>query len=428
VKVADFNAVADIVGRRVKVSWDVVLDEGEGLGTGPRLRLRRKERDFEFPPPPGAGQDPFLVYDSSAFPPPDTTVTEIDLGEAIEGGRRTVITAQSVSREVEGIAVEVLRRTRAIAFDAARNPVRVREEILDVRDGPAGLEPGTTYYYELAGPALSAQDRDAFRSVATPTEVHRSGRMLYELLPAILRRHDVTKAPARETGAIPEATPENGQLRRFVDVFGAAVDHLRSRADGLRGLHDVDAVDHRLLPHMAALLGWDLSYGKPIPLQRHEIKYAAQLYRITGTVPGAMIWVKRLTGWDARVKEFWRNVLFTNDLGNPHDPSDPGSRTVDTSNPALLAAIGTFDDRIDYTVDTGTGPDDWYATNVVGVFAAPEPDDTADDVIRKRARVVNSAGLFLPFNLRAVVVMETETVTQTAKTTLGLSRTKDEGA
>ena len=127
---------------------------------------------------------------------------------------------------------------------------------------------------------------------------------------------------------MPEASPENGQLRRFVDLFGAGFDHLRSRADGLRDLHAVDTVDYRMLPHMAAWLGWDLSHDKPIPLQRHEIKYAAQLYRITGTLPGSMIWVKRLTGWDARVKEFWRNVFFTNDLGNPDDPDDRGSRTA----------------------------------------------------------------------------------------------------
>ena len=155
---------------------------------------------------------------------------------------------------------------------------------------------------------------------------------------------------------MPEASPENGQLRRFVDLFGAGFDHLRSRADGLRDLHEVDTVDYRMLPHLAAWLGWDLSHDKPIPLQRHEIKYAAALYRITGTLPGSMIWVKRLTGWDARVKEFWRNVFFTNDLGNPDDPDDRGSRTLDTSDAGLLAGMGTFDDAVDYVSDSGHGP------------------------------------------------------------------------
>jgi phage tail-like protein len=424
VKVEGFNAAADIVGRRVKISWDVVLEAGEGLGAAPAVTLRRKERDFEFPPP--AAADPFLVYDSASFPPAGTNVSEVDLGETLAEGRRTVTTVESVAGDGDGAPVEVLRRTRAVVFDAARNPVRLREEILDVHGRPEGLTPGTTYYYELAGPTLPG-DRDAYRGAATPTEVHRSGRLLYDQLPAILRRHDVTSAPARASGAIPEATPENGQLRRFVDLFGAAADHLRSRADGLRGIHDVDSVDHRLLPHLAAWLGWDLSFGKPIPIQRHEIKFAAFLYRLTGTLPGTMIWVKRLTGWDTRIKEFWRNVLFTNDLGNPDDPTDRGSRTLDTGNAALLVAMRTFDDAADYTYDTGTGPDDRYATNVVGIFARPEEGDTADDVLRKRGRVLSSTNLFLPFNLRAVVVVEADTVTEPAEAKLGLTSTRDDG-
>jgi phage tail-like protein len=423
VKVGGFSADADVVGRRVKLSWNVELESGEGLGAAPALALRRKQRDFEFPT--RVANDPFAVYDSAAFPPAGAAVTEIDLGEAVDQDVRTVTTAESVSREIDGVAVEVLRRTRTMRFDANRNATGYREEILDVEDRAEGLDPGTTYYYELVGDSLPTDDPDAFRAAATPTEVHRSGRTLYDLLPEIVRRLDVTKAPAADTGAVPEAAVGNGQLRRFVDLFGAGFDHLRSRADGLRDLHAVDTVDYRMLPHMAAWLGWDLSYGKPIPLQRHEVKYAAQLYRITGTVPGCMIWVKRLTGWDARVKELWRNVLFTNDLGNPDDPSDRGSRTVDTSDAALLAAMGSFDDAVDYVSDTGTGQDDWYSLKTVGVFAKPEPDDDAATVVQKRARVLQNVDVFLPFNLRAVVVIETDTVAAVDDVTLGLTRTAD---
>ena len=422
-RVAGFRADADIVGRRARISWEVALDQGEGLAAAPRLALRRKQRDFEFP---DAGpDDPFLVYDSATFPPGGTSVTEVDLGEAVERGARTVATAESVAREIDGVPVEVLRRTRTVTFDAARNPIGYLEEILDVEDRATGLDPGTPYYYELVGDALPGDDPDAFRAVAVPTEVHRSGRLLYDLLPAIVRRHDVTKGPARDTGAIPEAAPENGQLRRFVDLFGSGFDHLRSRAAGLRGLHDVDSVDYRLLPHLAAWLGWDLSYGKPIPIQRHEIKYAAHLYRITGTVPGTVIWVKRLTGWDAQVKEFWRNVLFTNDLGNPDDPNDRGSRTVDTADRDRLAKIGTVDDELDYVCDLGTGQDAWYSLRTVGVFATPEPGDDAAAVVQKRGRILQNLDVFLPFNLRAVVVIETDTVAATDDVNLGLTRTAD---
>ena len=176
---------------------------------------------------------------------------------------------------------------------------------------------------------------------------------------------------------------------------------------------------------LAAWLGWDLSHGKSIPIQRHEIKYASHLYRVTGTVPGSMLWIKRLTGWDARIKEFWRNVLSTNDLGNPHDPADHGSRTVDTSDEQLLSSMGTFEDGVDYVYDTGTGQQDWYSYNAIGIFARPEPGESADDALRKCGRALSSTSLFLPFNLRAVVVLEADTVAETTEGNLGLTRTED---
>jgi phage tail-like protein len=399
-----FSATADIIGRRVKISWDVALAEGEGLDKAPRLVLRRKERDFEFPAVTGV--DTFVVYDSGALPP-GTTVTEVDLGETRTDGMRTSTLARSISRRTGDVSVEVLRHTRTITYDQQRRPVRYRDEIIDVHDSATGLTPGTTYYYQLSRvPAFEAAQQAAFRAVATPTEALRSGRMMYELLPAIIRRHDVSKAPTRQTGSIPEAAPDSGQLQRFVDVFGTGLDHLRSRADGLRRLHEVDTVDHRMLEHLATWLGWDLGHDKSIPIQRHEIKYAAHLYRITGTLPGCAIWVRRLTGWDARVKELWRNVLFTNDVGNPNDPTDNGSHTLDTrpGNRPQLDAMWTIGDTADYVCDMRTGPGLHYAMNTIAIVVRRLPGETDADVERKSARIVNGSGLFAPFNLRAVVL------------------------
>jgi phage tail-like protein len=423
VRLEGFSATADIVGRRVQAAWTVHLDPTETLADVPRVRLRRKLRDFEFPAM--TASDPFGVYDSSAFPPGDGIVTEFELGRVSEQDRRTITHVESVARPVDGVPVEVLRRVRSTTFDLAGRATSRTDSILDVDASPLGLTPGTTYYYELVCPDLPAGDPAERRAVATPTELHRTGRELYESLPAIYRRHDVVKGSERDRGAIPEANRDAGQLRRFIDLFGSSADHLRSRADGLRALHDVDGVDYRILPRLAAMLGWDLSHGKPIPIQRHEIKYAAHLYGMTGTVPGCLIWIKRLTGWDVRLKEFWRNVFFTNDLGNPADPSDHGSRTVDTSKPALVASIGRFEDTVDYVYDTGTGPDDWYAYNMIGIFATPRADETVTDVLRKRGRLLSNASIFLPYNLRLTVIFETETRRETAVETLGVTRTSD---
>nr|BFE80523.1 hypothetical protein GCM10020093_031240 [Planobispora longispora] len=260
--VENFTARADLVGRRVVLSWEA----RPGAAGDAAVRVRRKERDFE---PEGRWS---LVYDSTAFPPPGAAVTET---EPPGGG-----TVESCERD----GVEVLRRVRRRHGDGWR------VEILDVAGSAAGLRPGTAYYYELVavppgdgpdggppggpdgepdgqppgGPDGRPQAGPVLRAVATPTGLHRSGALLYDALPEIYRRHDVVRGP-EQIGAIPESTPGNGQLRRFLDVFGAALDHLRSRADQLRGLQDVDTADHRLLPHLAALIAWEPSADRASP-------------------------------------------------------------------------------------------------------------------------------------------------------------------
>lgn len=424
-RIEGFTATGDVVGRRVKISWDVVLDADESIADIPELTLRAKERDFAFP----AGDD-FTVYDSADFPPTGTTVTDIDRGgELLAGGGRRVAGAESAARMIDGRAVEVLRRTRTTTVRPDGTPAVRHEEVLDVGPDGMGRTPRTTYYYELTvadGAATPGWPTGRPRATATATAAYGSGRALYEQLPAIYRRHDVALAPSgRDVGAIPEGLPTNGQLRRFVDLFGAGLDHLRSRAEGLRDLRDIDEIDARLLSHLAGWLGWDLSQDASIPLQRHEIRYAAHLYRITGTLPGCTLWAKRLTGWDIQVREMWRSVLLTNDTGNPDDPTDTGSRTIDTSDATRISAIGTVDDPFDYTYDTS--PDGIYAFTVVACYATPGPDELLQDVLARRGRLLGGARFFLPFNLRAAMVLAVPNDEGEGTTALDLTTTTSEG-
>jgi phage tail-like protein len=429
-RIEGFAAVADVVGRRVKVRWNVVLDDGDALTGVPAITVRRKERDFEFPDPAAVGDDPFTVYDSTEFPPQGATVTEVDLGGVLlpDGSRRTAL-AESAARTVDGQTVEVLRRTRTTTIDPNGRVLQRSEEVLDVTGTGLGLEPRTSYYYQLAvadGADVPGWPTRRPQAIATPTGSYGIGRALYEQLPAIYRRHDVVTGPGdRAVGAIPEAVPDNGQLRRFLDLFGIGLDHLRGRAESLLDLRDVDTVDARMLPHLAAWLGWNLSVDQPIPIQRHEVRYAAQLYRITGTLPGCTLWAKRLTGWDMQVREMWRNVFVSNDLGNPDDPDDHGSRTADTSDAALLASIGTPDDGCDYSYDTS--PDGLHAFTVVAFYATLDPAQTVDDVLARRGRLLNGRNFFLPFNLRPAVVLAVPADDSGQTSAFGLTATTDQG-
>jgi phage tail-like protein len=239
------------------------------------------------------------------------------------------------------------------------------------------------------------------------TAHHGLGRRSWEMLPEIYRRHDTERHPRfTESERMPEEAEPGGQLRRMTDLFGSSFDHLRSQAEGLLTLHDVDNVDAQWLPYLAAWIGWDLSFASSIPIQRHEIRYAPALYRITGTIPGSMIWVKRLTGWESRIKEFGRNVFFSNDLGNPHDPTDHGSRTVDPDNAAAIAAIGTIDDDLDYTYDPRDSEDAWYAYNAVGIFLRPATGATVHEIARMHLRLKRNLNIFLPVNVRGVVILD----------------------
>ena len=429
-KLASFAADADLVGRRIRISWDFILEGAETLASIPRVTLRRKTRDFEFPP--AAPGDPFLVYDSNAFPPAGATAADLPGWEERAGEFRIVYAVETVSRVVNGQAIETLRRTTATTLDDSGTPLKRHVEILDsgsFEEGAdpsaaRGLVPGKTYYYQIFSPLIAGEtDVRRYRAVATAAQTHGMGRALYESLPNIHRRHDVqTRPPTPGAESVPEATPNAGQLRRFMDIFGVGLDYMRSGADGLLDIHDIDRVDYRYLSLMAQWIGWDLSHDASIPIQRHEIKYAAALYRLTGTIPGCMMWVKRLTGWDARIKEFYRNVFFTNNLGNPDDPTDRGSRTVDTSNPALMASVGKFEDDLDYVYDTGTTDEDWYAYNVVGIYVRPRPGESTQTIMRKKARLINNLSLFLPFNIRGVVILELDRTRDFRRTSVDFLR------
>jgi phage tail-like protein len=317
-KVEVFAANADIVGRRVRISWEVIPEGLETLADAPPVTLRRKLRDFAFPTL--AAVDPFIVYDSQGFPPapiPNVlSVTDLPTWETAEGSNRSVYEPISVAVQVSGRMIEVLRRTVGTVYNANGIAVRQKIEILDAGSQPGSLEAGTVYYYQLFGASLpSSGDESApYRGTATVTDSYATNRVLYQSLPEVYRSQDVVGVPVpAELQAVPEAQTTNmGQLRRFVDLFGIALDSLRGSAAALRGLHDIDGVDARYLTPLAQWIGWDLTVDVEIPLRRNEIKNAPRFYRLVGTLPGLRAMVSQFTGWFTQAAEMAQNLALAN--------------------------------------------------------------------------------------------------------------------
>lgn len=210
-----------------------------------------------------------------------------------------------------------------------------------VRIEDGGLQPEQVYYYQIFAPADSGPDpyrseRDWRRAVMATGRYGLSDQ-LYRLLPSVHQYYDEPD-PARRG---------EGQLRRFLSVFGAALDQARSGAEGLRARHDLRDVGADALPSLARWIGWQPDLTLEAPLLRNDILQAPEIFRTMGTAPNLRAMVNRVTGWDCEIKEFAQNVLLTNApesitlweiWGQSHDGAT-------WSPPTALTRTETFDGR-----------------------------------------------------------------------------------
>ncbi|MES3153139.1 phage tail protein [Sphingomonas faeni] len=317
-KIEHFRVVPDLVARRLRVAWLITPEAGETLADAPRLVLRRKTRDWQF----GVAvvPDPYLVYDTATFPGtpgPGIAILDLPDREEVDGAERRLIEAISIAHTPPG--TEWQRRIHTTRIAADGRPVSREVAIVDGGAAPLSLVPGTIYYYELTGVDVR------LRATGTPATPFGLNRTLYDMLPATHRQRDVTvRGPTIESATIPEASVGQagraamaGQLRRFLDPFGAALDAMRSSAEGLWSLRDIDAVDARHLPLLAEWLGWRLGDADAVPLARNELKAAPRLYRSLGSITSYRAIVQRYTGWTTRVAEFAQFIARANDPPRP---------------------------------------------------------------------------------------------------------------
>lgn len=199
-----------------------------------------------------------------------------------------------------------------------------------VYDGPVrsdftdrGLKPLTPYYYTVFTVDTAAVEYagDASLVSAFVTENFDLAERLYRMLPAVHQRFDLPLRPdelallspavLNALAALPPGLRSRGQLFRFLQA-AAPFDLLRSFADGLRQLRDIDVVRPEFLLPLAQWIGWDLDRTQPVFARRNEVKFAPRLYRTTGTVPNLRTIVNRYTGWNAQVAELVHNIARSN--------------------------------------------------------------------------------------------------------------------
>ncbi len=180
--------------------------------------------------------------------------------------------------------------------------VTVRRFMLDDRM----LTPQVPRYYTLfrMDGALPGgwETRRAWRAMATPTARYGFGERMYALLPAVHARYDEPEPHDRG----------RGQLRRFLEVFGAGMDHLRGSADSLRLRHDAQHVRADLLPRLSRWIGWEPDLTSTVQAQRRDLGFAPEIFATVGTLPNVRALVNRVTGWECRTREFVHSVFLTN--------------------------------------------------------------------------------------------------------------------
>ncbi|MGW1359333.1 phage tail protein [Streptomyces chartreusis] len=420
-----FTARTDPLGRAVRLSWSTP-------DPAVRIRVLRRERRFPgiarrgwVPVPAADGDltDGVLVHDSADFPADvEETRSEWETDALVTTTRRFRFHGAPRDRRM----VALVRRVTA----EDGTPRSTTVEVVD----QDGVSAGTRYYYTAFVTEAGLYSR---ATQASALATARYGTALFAVLPQADRVRDTT-LPAPFTVAREDAG--KGQLQRFVEIVEAQADLLRGQVEELASIHDVRRVDARLLPHLARHIGWRLKDYLDEDAQRGELMFAPEFYRTVGTISNVSAMINRLTGWDAQVREFVRNLLVSYDTsrrerleGGRFAYADGSTRARDGGPPYLdfrtvpPGSLDTtdaeamhrlrnrlYDDTAAYSYDCGRprpgggydrDENTWYSRDTLGVYIVP---DIATEVFVLQAeweRIRAILREFLPVNVRAVFVL-----------------------
>jgi phage tail-like protein len=431
-----FRAETDPLGPAIDLIWELLAPDQPPEDTP--LLIRRRERRFPgksrrgVVPVVASGADQIdglLVYDTATF-----SFDFEETWEEREGDRLIAITRQYLYQgsPPDRTLVRSIRREFA-EQGGTRISIRTTVRAIDRQ----GLAPGGIYYYTaFVGPSPNPTFSRLTQAAVLATG--RSGRSLFASLPQIHQRLDAAPPPPF---SVARADQAKGQLERFLEVFEAHIDMFQGAIDGLRDMHVPRRADSRLLPQLAHLIGWQLKDYLDEDAQRNEIGFAPEVYQTVGTALNIAAMINRLTSWDARVREFVRNVLLSFDAKrleqleagaliyldgslapNPAPPPalqgrrvPAGSANTADSEAMFKLRSRAFDDSTAYSYDCGK-PDgqggyqrddnDWYNRETIGVYIIPDVETEFFSLLEEWERVRQLLAEFLPIQVRAVFVLQ----------------------
>jgi hypothetical protein len=226
---------------------------------------------------------------------------------------------------------------------------------------------------------------------------------LWSLMPEIYRTTDTDTDDA----------VVHGPLRELCNRIGAQMAVVRRSIDRLWDDQSIESCDDWVVPYIGDLLATNLVNGTDSRSQRREVAKTIYYRRRKGTAPILEEIAHDVTGWDARVVEFFRRLARTRHgldpaIGLPSMSDDPvGARRLQLASglvgPRTGTVIGgtaslhdvygssksrTAFDEFFYTVDVrrGEGMAGWYNIPRLGVFlwrlaSFPESEDDANELL-----------------------------------------------
>src|SRR5579863_7733588 len=176
---------------------------------------------------------------------------------------------------------------------------------------------------------------------------------LWALLPAIYRTVDT------------DVFDSNGPLRELVNRIGAQAATLRRSIDRLWEDQSIESCDDWVISYIGALLATNLVSSLDVRGQRLDVAKTIYYRRRKGTVAILEEIAADITGWDARVVEFFRRLGRTRHSLDPQIVDPSVDQTDDYTLQLAQGLVGSW---------TNTGIGGWAdLRNAYGASQAQSP-------------------------------------------------------